>query len=137
MSSTKDRSKSSRRCRRGCKGAPANRKIPIRPKVLPGPLGPSLASAAGLATKANDPQDRSPCAMDWSVLMPSSKAISSKQTCAHASLAGEGGRDAKHRGRVRGFFLSIDRAPSSGADFVRATFSHKGRREVKKPRRDY
>jgi len=41
---------------------------------------------------------------------------------------GEGGRDAQHRGRVRGS-VSADRDPSSGADFVRATFSHKGRRE--------
>jgi hypothetical protein len=30
---------------------------------------------------------------------------------------------------VRGLGLSIDRNPSSGTDFVRATFSHKGRRE--------
>src|SRR5260370_10789593 len=39
-------------------------------------------------------------------------------------LVGEGGRDEKHRGRI-----SVERDPSSGADFVRATFSHKGRRE--------
>jgi hypothetical protein len=26
-------------------------------------------------------------------------------------------------------FVSADRDPSSGADFIRATFSHKGRRE--------
>jgi hypothetical protein len=45
------------------------------------------------------------------------------------SLVGKGGRDAKHRGRVRGPGLSIDLNPSSGTDFVRATFSHKGRRE--------
>jgi len=31
---------------------------------------------------------------------------------------GEGGRDAKHRGRVRGLGLSIERDPSSGADFA-------------------
>jgi hypothetical protein len=30
-------------------------------------------------------------------------------------------------------YLSADANPSSGADFVHATFSHKGRREVKKP----
>src|SRR6478752_6549297 len=42
---------------------------------------------------------------------------------------GEGGF-AKRR-RVRGHGLSIDRNPSSGTDFVRATFSHKERREVK------
>src|SRR5450755_4195961 len=34
-------------------------------------------------------------------------------------LVGEGGRDAKHRGRVRGYGLSMDRNPSSGTDFVR------------------
>src|SRR5450631_2102128 len=33
-------------------------------------------------------------------------------------LVGEGGRDAKHRGRVRGYGLSMDRNPSSGTDFV-------------------
>jgi protein PhnA len=44
---------------------------------------------------------------------------------------GEGGRDAKHRGRVRG--LSADADPSSGADFIRATFSRKGRREEGAP----
>src|SRR5712664_1156699 len=94
MSLTKDRSRSSRRCRRDCKGAPANRKIHIRPKVLPGPPGPLPASADGPATKASDPQDRSPCETDWSVLMPSLKAISSKQMCADASplpLAGRAG----------------------------------------------
>src|SRR5450755_4743677 len=31
--------------------------------------------------------------------------------------------------------VSADRDPSSGADFVRATFSHKGRREEKSPHR--
>jgi protein PhnA len=35
--------------------------------------------------------------------------------------------------RVRGRGLSIDRNPSSGTDFVRATFSHKGRREERAP----
>src|SRR5882724_13673296 len=89
MSSTKDRSKSSRRCRRNCKDAPANRKTPIRSKVSPGPPGPLPVSADGPATKANDPQDRSPCATDCSALMPSPKAISSKQMCAHASPQGE------------------------------------------------
>jgi hypothetical protein len=34
---------------------------------------------------------------------------------------------------VRGIFLSMDRNPSSGAHFVRATFSHKGRREEDRP----
>ncbi|MHC2254159.1 hypothetical protein ACVILK_003851 [Bradyrhizobium embrapense] len=43
-------------------------------------------------------------------------------------LVGEGGRDAQHRGRVRGP-VSADGDPSSGADCIRATFSHKGRRE--------
>jgi len=44
-------------------------------------------------------------------------------------LVGEGGF-AKRR-RVRGFFLSMDRAPSSGSHpAMRTTFSHKGRREV-------
>src|SRR5712664_2328520 len=96
MSSTKDRSKSSRRCRRNCKDAPANRKIPIRSKVSPGPPGPLPVSADGPATKANDLQDRSPCATDCSALMPSSKAISSKQMCAHASpQAGEGEEGAR------------------------------------------
>jgi hypothetical protein len=46
---------------------------------------------------------------------------------------GEGGF-AKRR-RVRGSGPSMNRNPSSGTDFVRATFSHKGRREVEKPRR--
>src|SRR5229473_5504985 len=121
MSSTKDRSKSSRRCRRGCKGAPANRKIPIRPKVLPGPLGPLLASAAGPATKANDPQDRSPCATDWSASMPSPKSISSKQMCADASPLWE-------RVGVRGYGLSIGRNPSPGSHLtMRSDLSHEGR----------
>src|SRR5260370_40187686 len=42
-------------------------------------------------------------------------------------LVGEGGRDAKHRGRVRGFSPRIETPhPSSLRE---ATFSHKGRRE--------
>jgi hypothetical protein len=45
-------------------------------------------------------------------------------------LVGEGGCDAKHRRRVRGLRMEY---PSSGTDFVRATFSHKGRREKEAP----
>jgi hypothetical protein len=41
---------------------------------------------------------------------------------------GEGGRDAKASRTVEGS-VSAERDPSSGADLVRATFSHKGRRE--------
>jgi hypothetical protein len=37
--------------------------------------------------------------------------------------------------RVRGYGLSIERDPSSGTDCVRATFSHKGRREKNYPDR--
>ena len=43
-------------------------------------------------------------------------------------LVGEGGRDAKASRTGEGS-VSADRDPSSGTDFVRATFSHKGRRE--------
>ena len=35
------------------------------------------------------------------------------------------------RRQVRGSGLSINLTPSPGTDFVRATLSHKGRREVK------
>jgi hypothetical protein len=44
-------------------------------------------------------------------------------------LVGEVASDAKHWRRVRGPGLPINRYPSSGTDFVRATFSHRGRRE--------
>jgi hypothetical protein len=40
---------------------------------------------------------------------------------------------AANSSRVRGLGRSIDRNPSSGTDFVRATFSHKGRREAALP----
>jgi hypothetical protein len=33
------------------------------------------------------------------------------------------------RYRVRGYGLSMDPDPSSGADFVHTTFAHKGRRK--------
>src|SRR5712664_527006 len=107
MSSTKDRSKSSRRCRRNCKDAPANRKIPIRSKVSPGPPGPLPVSADGPATKANDLQDRSPCATDCSALMPSSKAISSKQMCAHASPQGEREKATSRLTRIEPLFKAF------------------------------
>jgi hypothetical protein len=47
-----------------------------------------------------------------------------------SSPVGEGGRDAKYRGRVRGS-ATTDRDPSSDPRFARITFSHKGRREEK------
>jgi hypothetical protein len=42
---------------------------------------------------------------------------------------GEGGTDARSAFVTGEGSVSADRDPSSGADFVRATFSHKGRRE--------
>jgi hypothetical protein len=42
---------------------------------------------------------------------------------------GEGGSTTRSGGETGEGFVSADRDPSSGADFIRATFSHKGRRE--------
>jgi hypothetical protein len=42
---------------------------------------------------------------------------------------GEGGSTARSGVETGEGFVSADRDPSSGADFVRATFSHKGRRK--------
>jgi hypothetical protein len=44
-------------------------------------------------------------------------------------LVGEGGCDALASQTGEGCSLSTRTYPSSGTDFVRATFSHKGRRE--------
>ena len=43
------------------------------------------------------------------------------------------GVDARQRGRVRGAAHSEPSNPSSVTDFVRATFSHKGRRKKEAP----
>jgi hypothetical protein len=47
-------------------------------------------------------------------------------------LVGEGGSTARSGGEPDEGFVSADRNPSSVADCVRATFSHKGRREEEK-----
>jgi hypothetical protein len=44
-------------------------------------------------------------------------------------LVGEGGTDARSAFVTGEASVSTDRDPSSGADEVRATFSHKGRRK--------
>jgi hypothetical protein len=42
---------------------------------------------------------------------------------------GEGGENERSEFETGEGFVSADRDPSFGPDFVRATFSHKGRRE--------
>jgi hypothetical protein len=85
---TTDRSRSWTPCRRDCKAAPPSSKIPIHPEPSLGPPGPSLASAAGPATKVNDPPDQSQCETGSNASMPSSKDTSSMKMCAHASPCG-------------------------------------------------
>src|SRR6187401_338379 len=89
---TTDRSRSWTPCRRDCKAAPPSSKIPIHPEPSLGPPGPSLASAAGPATKVNDPPDQSQCETGSNASMPSSKDTSSMKMCAHASPLWGGGR---------------------------------------------
>src|SRR5512144_186126 len=87
---TTDRSRSWTPCRRDCKAAPPSSKIPIHPEPSLGPPGPSPASAAGPATKVNDPPDQSQCETGSNASMPSSKDTSSMKMCAHASPCGGG-----------------------------------------------
>jgi hypothetical protein len=51
-------------------------------------------------------------------------------------LVGEGGSNERSEFETGEGYVSADGDPSSGADFVRATFSHKGRREESNPARD-
>jgi hypothetical protein len=55
----------------------------------------------------------------------------------HLSPCGRGRIASTDAIRVRGYGLSIERNPSSGTDFVRATFSHKWRREGSVARMSY